>query len=81
MKRDDSGIAPIAQSATVLPGRESAGGLSPCSIPQLRPIRSGGHCRAPLKPDWIDGKLALRVTAEDKQKTLECKGGFGGDRG
>jgi hypothetical protein len=39
-----------------------------------------GFSRSLQGNPFHNSKLALRVTAEDEQKTLACKGGFGGDQ-
>jgi hypothetical protein len=47
------------------------------TAPAENPI--GWELSRPYTPEWIDGELAKRVQAEEERKTLECKGGFGGD--
>ena len=40
----------------------------------------GWQLSRPYNPEWIDEELAKRSQAEEEQKMLECKGGFGFER-
>ena len=78
-KRDSRGVARSAMRD----GRESVGERRRAialfdTTPAENPI--GWELSRPHSPDWIDKKLEKRFQAEEEQKTLECKGGFGGGR-
>jgi hypothetical protein len=79
LKRDSSGIARSREAdGFVRQGERRRAKALFDTVPAANPL--GWSLSRAYRPDWIDGKLALRVNAEEEQKTLECKGGFGGDR-
>jgi hypothetical protein len=77
-KRDCRGVARVKmQDGSERRGERRRAYALFDTAPAENPI--GWELSRPYTPEWIDGELAKRVQAEEERKTLECKGGFGGD--
>lgn len=78
-KRDCRGLARSeARNGEVSPGERRRAIALFDTAPAENPL--GYKLSLHYSPEWLDGELAKRAQAEDEQKTLECKGGFGFER-
>ena len=78
-KRDCRGVARSENSrGEISPGERRRSLALFDTTPAENPI--GYELSRHYTPEWLDGELATRMQAEEEQKTLECKGGFGFER-
>jgi hypothetical protein len=78
-KRDCRGLARSeGKSGEVRPGERRRSIALFDTTPAENPL--GYELSRHYTPEWLDGELAKRAQADEDQKTLECKGGFGFER-
>jgi hypothetical protein len=74
-KRDCRGVARVSRDGVEYPGERRREFALFDTTAAENPL--GFELSRPFSPDWLDKELGKHAAAEEEQKTLEFKSGFG----